>query len=1246
MPTMDFVFDSSGARRGAAEIARAAKDVEAATEKAAKSIDRLDSSVREMATAAAEARRAHEAASAGAKRTEESHERARRSVGLLGREYRALIAGVTGVAAFQATTRQIIDFDDAITRLGVISRTSGAELQSLSDLARTLGATTRYTASQAAESLIELAQAGFTVNQQMLAVDDTLNLALLSGLDLGRAADIMSNTIRQFGFSAAEASRVVDSLSAAAFASNTNVFELSEALKFAGAVAASLGQDLETTNAALGVLSDRGIKGALAGTNLRSILVQLAAPQEEAIALFEEYGIELEDVSTQSTSLIDSLYRLRQAHLDVSDVVTIFDRRNAAAALTLIENVDSLAELVDEQRKQTGLGEEAAVKFSNTLVGKFKELKSAIQETALAAGDRGLGFALRGTFEGLTQYARMLNGTSDSSYLAEAAVQQLTLALALVGSTRIVTGINLLTLAWRGLALAFTAHPIGAIVTVATTALAAFAYTADKAAAESRVLAEEQKRLADAARHKPYEEAGSVYGAAFSIFGVNGPFDPDGAEAIDFSKYGAAVRERVELVKAELAKLAPRSALRDSVAGRPITDLADKAAFDLSFGQQVPGLLKTPETQDVIKDGKLVEQTLIETAKNVSSIIEGLRRVGTKDADAAAFEIKKRFFGALENIDISNQLREEISHAAAKGASDAFSDADSFQSYIDGLELGKKAAEEFAKHLATMAEAANEVDASFAEIDKQIELLDRGFTPSQVSDELKIQASVARFAATAIEAYGQDSETARIATVAYEESLRNLTVRLNEATDAEKAASEAKRDAEKASREAARDQERLIEESARYVEQLDEELRRTREDIQLLSVEGEKRHSLRVVMEAQAIAAKTLGADTEIANQRVSELSEALDELADAQRFRELADSIAGSIGNALDDVLEKLYDMELQFKDLQDLSKQLSKEITLGVLSKTVTEPVTDEISNQLFATFKGSSPTTNSALGQQYTQQMSVTAQTVNVIGGGSNATQPLPSVPGGGLPSLPGGGLPSVGSTGTSGSTPPFNYPPDFIGPQLPSDFAGNASTNTPGSITPPSLTPGATGGTQSGFGLGTALGLFGGGLSVFNGVSTAKESSSPLGQVGGGLQALGGIGMLLGLIPGLQALLLPGLLLSLGGGFLGGFGGQNYNGNFIRNRRVTPHYAGDVMNSRFEFTDGYGNTHSGSELEAEAIMPLGRDSRGRLGIRSQGGRGSTTNVTNNFYVKDYDSFRKSATLLRADEDAHRRRAQARH
>lgn len=167
------------------------------------------------------------------------------------------------------------DFEEQMSRVKAISGATGDAFEALREQAIDLGASTAFSAKEAADGMENLASAGFTATEIMEAMPGLLDLAAVSGGDVGMAAEYASSTLRGFNIAAEDAGHVADVFARAAADTNAEVVDMGYAMKYVAPVANAMGISLEETAAAIGIMSDAGIKG-LSIILLLIIVAQLA----------------------------------------------------------------------------------------------------------------------------------------------------------------------------------------------------------------------------------------------------------------------------------------------------------------------------------------------------------------------------------------------------------------------------------------------------------------------------------------------------------------------------------------------------------------------------------------------------------------------------------------------------------------------------------------------------------------------------------------------------------------------------------------------------------------------------------------------------------------------------------------------------------------------------------------------------------------------------------------------------------
>ena len=282
-------------------------------------------------------------------------------------------------------------FDDAMRSVAAVTGATGDQFEALTARARELGASTRYTAQDAAGAMLALGRAGMSAQQIDAATQSVLALATATGTDLAQSADIMSNTLNMFGMGADRASDAADLLTATANGSAQTLTDLFESLRMVGPQAKAAGYDLAETSAALGVLANVGLKGSMAGTALKRALQQFADPgTRQKLA---EYKVAVTDINGEMRAL-PAIFRDLAIAMNgmpgaekLALAKDIFDVRASGAGLNLAANVDALDAFLAKLRDVQGAAAKTETQMNAGIGGALAALKSAAQDVALSVGD-------------------------------------------------------------------------------------------------------------------------------------------------------------------------------------------------------------------------------------------------------------------------------------------------------------------------------------------------------------------------------------------------------------------------------------------------------------------------------------------------------------------------------------------------------------------------------------------------------------------------------------------------------------------------------------------------------------------------------------------------------------------------------------------------------------------------------------------------------------------------------------------
>lgn len=307
------------------------------------------------------------------------------------------IATATGAGAVAAGTAAINagkSFEAGMSEVKAISGASAREFEALTDKAKEMGATTKFSATQASEGLKYMAMAGWNSQQMIDGLPGVMNLAAASGEDLGTVSDIVTDALTAMGLKASDSAHFADVLATAASSSNTNVAMMGETFKYAAPVAGALGYNIEDLAQAIGLMGNAGIKSSQAGTSLRSILTRLAKPPKDCANAMEDYGISIKNSDGSMKSLMEVMENMRDSLQGLpkdeqSAAAAALGGQEAMSGLLAIVNAsesdfDNLSKAIDNA---SGAAQDQADIMNDNLQGALYELGSAAESAGIELYD-------------------------------------------------------------------------------------------------------------------------------------------------------------------------------------------------------------------------------------------------------------------------------------------------------------------------------------------------------------------------------------------------------------------------------------------------------------------------------------------------------------------------------------------------------------------------------------------------------------------------------------------------------------------------------------------------------------------------------------------------------------------------------------------------------------------------------------------------------------------------------------------
>lgn len=315
------------------------------------------------------------------------------------------LAGVAGYSIKVGSS-----FEASMSKVQAVSGASNEQLQRLSDKAKEMGATTKFSATEAADAMNYMAMAGWKTEDMLNGIDGIMNLAAASGEDLATTSDIVTDALTAFGLTAQDSTHFADVLAAASSNANTNVSMMGETFKYVAPVAGSLGYSAEDCAVAIGLMANSGIKASQSGTALRSMFSRLAKPSKEVKEAMEKLNISLTDSHGNMKSLDTLMGDLRNSFSGLSEsekaeMASSLAGQEAMSGLLAIVNASDadFNKLKDAIYGADGASAKMAETMQDNLKGKITITKSTIE---------GLGIKIYEEIEDPMKEAA--EGTTDS----------------------------------------------------------------------------------------------------------------------------------------------------------------------------------------------------------------------------------------------------------------------------------------------------------------------------------------------------------------------------------------------------------------------------------------------------------------------------------------------------------------------------------------------------------------------------------------------------------------------------------------------------------------------------------------------------------------------------------------------------------------------------------------------------------------------------------------------------------------
>lgn len=286
-------------------------------------------------------------------------------------------------------------FEATMSQVKSISGATAEQMMDLNAKAKEMGATTKFTASEAGEAFTYMAMAGWKTGDMLNGIEGIMSLAAASGESLATTSDIVTDALTAFGMTAKESGRFADVLAVASSNANTNVSMMGETFKYVGAASGALGYSIEDVALGIGLMANAGIKASQAGTELNSIFTRLGTNTNGARDAIEDLGISFYKSDGSARAYGDVLKDLRAATKNMTQeqkinfANTVAGQRAQAGLLAMLnateEDYNKLTEAIENC---DGAAAAMADTMLDNLAGDMTLLQSAVEGVKISIGER------------------------------------------------------------------------------------------------------------------------------------------------------------------------------------------------------------------------------------------------------------------------------------------------------------------------------------------------------------------------------------------------------------------------------------------------------------------------------------------------------------------------------------------------------------------------------------------------------------------------------------------------------------------------------------------------------------------------------------------------------------------------------------------------------------------------------------------------------------------------------------------
>ncbi len=317
-------------------------------------------------------------------------------------------------AALVSSISSIIDYDQALKDLQAITGATSLGVEQMGDMILEVASTTKFSATEVAEGMRIIGQAGFSAAESVQIMGDVADLATGTLSSMASTVDLVTTTMRVFRIDASESASIVDVFANAVNGSKLTVDKLRTAMNYVGPIARDAGVSFKELSASMMTLANSGLRASSIGTGLRRVFAELIDPSKKLSAAADRVGVSLRELDPRASSLSSVLSNLSLVVTDTQVAFDVFGKRGASAVLALTSEGSKFESLLENVSKTGTAAKQAAIQIEGLGVS-LKNARDKIGVLAIKIGNAGLAGAIKTLIGSVANLTDVLIAFSDTA---------------------------------------------------------------------------------------------------------------------------------------------------------------------------------------------------------------------------------------------------------------------------------------------------------------------------------------------------------------------------------------------------------------------------------------------------------------------------------------------------------------------------------------------------------------------------------------------------------------------------------------------------------------------------------------------------------------------------------------------------------------------------------------------------------------------------------------------------------------